>query len=133
MIQITENPIDISMVLKSVETEKAGAVVHFLGTVRKEKGIRGLFYECYPEMASLVLKEIVELAVKKWGVEKISLVHRIGWVELGEPSVVIAVSSAHRKEAFEACRFVIDQIKEIAPIWKREFSETERKFQYAQN
>lgn len=120
MIEVTEQPINISLVIESAVSEKAGAVVPFIGTVRKEKGLTGLFYECYPEMALKVLKETVDEAKKRWPIEKISVVHRYGWVEVGEPSIVIAVSSAHRKEAFEACRFLIDRIKEIAPIWKIE-------------
>lgn len=133
MIELTEQPINVSLVIESVVCERAGAIVPFIGTVRKERGLTGLFYECYPAMALRILEEVAAEAKKRWPIEKLSIVHRYGWVEVGEPSIVIAVACAHRREAFEACRFVIDRIKEIAPIWKREFSETERKFQYAQN
>jgi len=133
MIEITEEPIEVWKVIRSAAADTAGGVVHFIGTVRKEKRLTGLFYECYPVMALRILEEVAAEAKKRWPIEKISITHRYGWVEVGEPSIVIAVACAHRREAFEACRFVIDQIKEIAPIWKREFSETERKFQYAQN
>lgn len=130
MIEVSEKPIELWKALQSVPTEGAGAAVHFIGTVRKEENTMGLFYECYPEMALRVLREIVQEAKKKWPTEEISVVHRHGWIEVGEPSVVIAVSSAHRKEAFEACRFVIDRIKEILPIWKREEG---GRFAYAEN
>lgn len=133
MIEITEKPIEVWKVLQSVVTERAGAVVHFIGTVRAEEGVTGLFYEGYEKMAVRLLQEIAEEACKRWPVEEISVVHRIGWLEAGEPSVVIAVSSAHRREAFAACQFVIDQIKEVAPIWKREFSNETKRFEYVEN
>lgn len=120
MIEITEKPIEVWKVLQSVVTESAGGVVHFLGTVRREKEIQGLFYECYSKMALQVLKEIATDARKRWPLEGIAIVHRTGWVAVGEPSVVIAVSAAHRQEAFAACQFLIDRVKERAPIWKNE-------------
>lgn len=119
MIEVSEEPIDVAKVIESVRVQKAGAIAPFIGTVRREKGIEGLFYECYPDMALPILKEIARETKKRWPVEQISIVHRYGWVDVGEPSVVIAVSSGHRGEAFEACRFVIDQIKSEVPIWKR--------------
>lgn len=133
MIEITEKPIEVWKVLGSVVGEGAGGIVHFVGTVRPENGIEGLFYECYPEMASLILNEIVQEARNRWPVKEISIVHRAGWVSVGEPSVVIAVASAHRRESFAACQFLIDQIKEILPIWKREFSEKTTEFQHVEN
>ena len=133
MIEITEKPIEVWKVLQSVVGDRAGALTHFIGTVRQERGLTGLFYECYGRMAVRLLKEIAEEARRQWPVESISIVHRTGWIEVGKPSVVIAVSSAHRKEAFAACQFVIDQIKEVAPIWKREFSEATRGFRYVEN
>jgi molybdopterin synthase catalytic subunit len=133
MIDVTEKPIDVPRVLASVETEKAGGVVHFLGTVRKEKGLTGLFYEGYPEMAVAVLRAIADEARRRWPVERVAVVHRVGWVGLGEPAVVVAVSSAHRAEAFEACRYVIDTLKREAPIWKMEYCEEEKGFKHAEN
>lgn len=133
MIEITEKPIEVWKVLQSVADEKAGGIVHFIGTVRREKRLTGLFYECYPGMASFILSKICEEAKKRWPVEKISVMHRIGWIEVGEPSVVIAVSSAHRREAFEACQFAIDKIKETLPVWKKGFSEKEKRLAYVEN
>lgn len=121
MIGITEQPIDIVSVLASVSSDKAGAVVPFIGTVRKEEGIAGLFYECHPEMARRMLEKICDEAIGKWPVEKISVHHRVGWVPVKEASIVIAVSAPHRQEAFEACWFLIEEIKKEVPIWKRGF------------
>ncbi|MBI2082184.1 MAG: molybdenum cofactor biosynthesis protein MoaE [Deltaproteobacteria bacterium] len=133
MIEITERAINVSKVLQSILAKEAGALAHFIGTIRKEEEISGLFYECYPGMAQKTLEKISTEAKKKWPLFKISIVHRYGWVGLGEPSVVIAVSSAHRKEAFEACQFIIDQIKERVPIWKRGLPAREERFAYAEN
>lgn len=118
MIAITEQAIDVASVLASVSSEKAGAVVPFIGTVRKEYKLTGLFYECHPEMAERILEKICNRVKRRWPIEKISVCHRTGWVPVGEASVVIAISSPHRKEAFEACRFVIEEIKKELPIWK---------------
>ncbi len=120
MIEVTDKPIEVWKVLQSVVTETAGGIVHFLGTVRREKGIQGLFYECYSAMALRLLRELATDAKKQWPLEEIAIVHRIGGVKVGEPSVVIAVSAAHRREAFEACQFLIDRVKEDVPIWKRD-------------
>lgn len=133
MIEVTEKPIEVWKVLQSVVMEEAGAVADFIGTIRREANLVGLFYECYPEMARQILREIVLEAEKRWSIQEVSVVHRYGWIEVGEPVVVIAVSSAHRREAFAACQFVIDQIKEIVPIWKKEVSEREERFRHAEN
>ncbi|MBI3541135.1 MAG: molybdenum cofactor biosynthesis protein MoaE [Deltaproteobacteria bacterium] len=118
MIELTEKPIEVEKVLQSVFTKKAGGVVHFVGTVREEDGIEGLDYECHTPMAEKVIRNIIQLASKKWPLQKVSVAHRYGWIPLGEAAVIVAVSSAHRKEAFEACSYLIDRIKEEVPIWK---------------
>lgn len=120
MIEITEKAIDVPKVLDSVRSATAGGVVHFVGVVRNDDGIDGLTYEGYPEMALSVMKRIAEEATRRWPVETVAVVHRIGWVPVGEEAVVVAVGSGHRVEAFEACRFVIDTLKREAPIWKFE-------------
>lgn len=122
MIEMTEKPIDVSRVLASVETENAGGVVHFLGTIRRENGLEGLLYESYPEMALAVLKDLVARSKARWPVERAAIVHRIGWIPVGETAVVVAVSCPHRAEAFEACRYLIDTLKSEAPIWKSHIS-----------
>ena len=119
MIEVTEKPIATEKIFQSVLCEEAGGVAHFIGTVRKEERLEGIFYESYPEMALKMLKEIAEEARKKWDLKRVAVVHRTGWVAVGEPAVVIALSAAHRHSAFVACQFMIDQIKEMVPIWKR--------------
>lgn len=118
MIEITDKPIEVEKVIEATRTQKAGGYVHFVGSVREEGDLEGLFYECYPTMALKILQVIVDEAKKQWPVEHVAVVHRHGWVPLGETAVVVAVSSAHRREAFAACQYVIDQLKERVPIWK---------------
>ncbi len=123
MIEITEEPIDIGAVVSSVRHPGAGAVVTFLGTVRDhdEAGrVVALAYEAYAPMAVAQMKAIAGEIADRWGIDHVSIVHRVGRLEVGDVAVVIAVSSPHRAEAFEACRYAIDRIKEIVPIWKKE-------------
>ncbi len=123
MIEITQATIDHSAVTERIRSTGAGAVCTFLGTVREMTGSRrtvALSYEAYPEMALKKLAELESEARRRWPVIDLALVHRIGEPELGEVSVVVAVSCPHRHEAFEACRWLIDTLKEVVPIWKRE-------------
>ncbi len=124
MVQITTSPINIELVIDSVRTPESGGIDTFIGTTRnhsKGRVVSALEYEAYEPMALQVMERIVEEAQSRWPVQKIAVIHRIGRVEVGQASVVIAVSSVHRKEAFEACRFLIDRLKEDVPIWKREY------------
>ncbi len=123
MIEITTGPIDHAALTERVRSNRAGAVCTFLGTVRELTGDRrtqSLDYEAYPEMAAKKLAELDEEARRRWPVIDLAIVHRVGHLDLGEISVVVAVSCPHRNEAFEACRWLIDTLKEVAPIWKRE-------------
>ncbi|MCO6458343.1 MAG: molybdenum cofactor biosynthesis protein MoaE [Pirellulaceae bacterium] len=123
MIRIVDTPIDSHDVLQSVASPLAGAVVLFLGTTRAVTHGRqtsSLDYECYGEMAAGKLRELADEARRRWPLVGCSLVHRIGHLELGEASVAVAVSSAHRRDAFEAGQWLIDTLKETVPIWKRE-------------
>ena len=123
MIRLTEREIDTSEVLRDAQSPEAGAVVLFLGTARRStdgKITETLEYECYAEMAQKKLAELEDEARSKWALEECVIVHRLGRLEIGEVSVAIAVSSAHRQAAFEAGRWLIDRIKEVVPIWKRE-------------
>jgi molybdopterin synthase catalytic subunit len=123
MIRLTASPIDIQTVIDSVRSSEAGAVDVFIGTTRNQsegRAVVGLEYEAFESMALKVMGEISDAVRARWSVREISIVHRTGSVEIGQASVVIAVSSVHRKEAFEACRFIIDTLKREAPIWKRE-------------
>ena len=118
VLKITHEVIQVAEVIESVLTPMSGAIVPFIGRVRAEPGIKGLQYEVYATMALKQFKKICSEASQQWPLEGISIVHRAGWVPVGEIAVAIAVSSEHRPEAFAACRYVIEQIKKLVPIWK---------------
>ena len=123
MIELTDRPIDHAAVTESVRDVNAGAVCVFLGTVRELTGERRttlLEYEAYPAMAERKLAELVAEAKERWPLLKVAIVHRVGRLDLGDIAVVVAVSSPHRAESFEACRWLMDTIKEVVPIWKKE-------------
>lgn len=123
MISLTNEPIDSAALLTQVTSPEAGAVVLFLGTVRKHTHGRetlALDYDCYPEMARRKLEELEQEARRRWTLVDCAIVHRLGRLELAEASVAVAVSSAHRRVAFEAGQWLIDTLKESVPIWKRE-------------
>jgi len=127
MISITEKPIDVNKLLRDVSDQSSGASVLFTGTVRDHNvvgKVSQLHYEAYEKMAEKVLQEIENEIHKKWKINKFIAIHRTGSLKVGEVSVVVAVLAEHRKEAFEACKFGIDAIKERAPIWKKEFGES---------
>ena len=103
--------------------KKSGALVTFDGTVRdnaRGKQVLYLHYEAFPEMAIKEMEKIYDEAMQQWPLEGIAIVHRIGRMEIGDSSVFIAVSSAHRIDAFKACQFTIDTLKTTVPIWKKE-------------
>ena len=123
MIRIVRSPIDRGEILDAVPDPASGALVMFDGVVRNHargKQVTHLFYEAYPEMAAREMSRIREEALQRWPLTQAAIVHRIGRMEVGESSVVIAVTSAHRANAFEACRFMIDTLKTTVPIWKKE-------------
>jgi molybdopterin synthase catalytic subunit len=123
MIEITSAPIDVTAVLETAASPLAGAVVLFLGTTREVTGdrrTRWLDYDCYAEMARAKLEQLEAEARRRWSLEGCAIVHRIGRVEIGQPSVAVAVSSPHRQDGFEAARWLIDTLKEVVPIWKQE-------------
>jgi molybdopterin synthase catalytic subunit len=123
MIEITALPLDHAAITERVRSPLAGAVCTFLGTVRELTGgrqTRSLTYEAYPEMAERKLAELEAEARRRWPITELALAHRIGDLDLGEVSVVVAVSCPHRQQAFDACRWLIDTLKEVVPIWKKE-------------
>jgi molybdopterin synthase catalytic subunit len=123
MIELTEYPIDVPKLLEHVSHPAAGGVALFVGTARNHshgKEVRWLEYETYLPMAVKTMTQIADEAATRWKLQAIAMVHRVGKVGIGEASIAIAVSSAHRNEAFEACRFAIDTLKKIVPIWKKE-------------
>ncbi|MFN2746029.1 MULTISPECIES: molybdenum cofactor biosynthesis protein MoaE [Bacillus] len=120
---ITQEPIVIEDVVKKVEKREAGAITTFIGTVREwTKGKRTLYleYEAYVPMAVSMLAQIGEEIKQKWPGAEAAITHRIGRLEISEAAVVIAVSSPHRKAAYEANEYAIERIKQIVPIWKKE-------------
>lgn len=123
MFQIVERPITAQEVIDAVADASAGGIVTFLGTVRNQTGGRKVLYleyEAYPPMAEKKMAQIAAEVRERWEAERVAILHRVGHLEIGEVSVAIAVATPHRKEAFEACRYTIDRLKEIVPIWKRE-------------
>lgn len=116
--------IDAAALLSEVSSASAGAVVLFLGTVRDHSegktGITHLEYEAYPEMVEEKIQEVVAEALSRWPLTGVAIEHRVGNVAVGEPSVAVAVAAGHRDEAFTAGRFLIDELKAQAPIWKKE-------------
>jgi len=131
LISITEKPIDVNKLLDYVSSPSSGATVLFTGTIRdhnEHDKVSKLHYETYYEMAEKILQEIENEVNSKWNINKFIAIHRIGTLKVGEISVAVAVSSGHRKEAFETCKFGIDSIKEKVPIWKKEFTESGTKW-----
>lgn len=123
MIEITSEKLDIQKVIDAAQTDDCGAVNVFLGTVRNHsrgKAVQYLEYEAYPEMATRMIRRIFNEAGEKWDVRKFALSHRTGHLEIGEIAVVIAVATPHRQDGFEACKYIIDRLKQIVPIWKKE-------------
>ncbi len=123
MFKITSEDIELGDVIRAVEAADAGAIVHFLGVVRNNtegREVSYLEYEAYPPMAERKMAEIAQEIHEKWGLDRVAMIHRVGRLEIGEVSVAVAVASPHRKEAFEACHYAMNRLKQIVPIWKRE-------------
>jgi molybdopterin synthase catalytic subunit len=123
-VKVSKEKIDICKVIQSVMMPDCGGIASFIGTIRDSfegKGVKKVNVEAYDEMAVADLKRIaVELSSEK-GIGGITIIHRIGALEVGEVVVVVAVSAVHRKEAFEVCQSIIDRLKQTTPIWKQEF------------
>jgi molybdopterin synthase catalytic subunit len=130
-VKISKKELNIAKCIMSVISDEAGGIDVFIGTVRnktKGKNVKYLFYETYEKMALLEMEKIAKYATKKWKLKKVVIHHRKGKLEIGETAVVIAVSAPHRKEAFEACRYIIDTLKATVPIWKKEVFEDGEKW-----
>lgn len=120
---VTTDVIDPAALLQRVGADEDGAVLLFLGVVRDHadgRAVSGMRYDAYAEMAEEVLREIVEESAQRLGTDRVAVIHRVGELEIGEVSVAIGVSSPHRAEAFEASRYVIEEIKKRLPVWKKE-------------
>lgn len=114
-----------------LEDNSAGALSVFIGNVRnrgRSGNVSEIYYEAYSEMAEQKMREIENEAQTKWGIKKLVAIHRIGNIKVGECSIIIGVSSEHRHEAFEACKYVINNVKTRVPIWKKEISKESQKW-----
>jgi MoaE-MoaD fusion protein len=121
--KIVDGPIDVAGLNAEVLTDYDGAVLTFQGVARRfsrDREVVHLEYEAYPEMAERKLAEIGDEVRVKFGVERVAIHHRSGVLAIGEASVVIAVATPHRREAFQACQYAIDRLKQTVPIWKKE-------------
>lgn len=123
LFQVVDGPIDEAGLAEMVRTDADGAVIVFKGVARRYsrgREVVHLEYEAYPEMAEKTMAQIGDEITTRWPVSKVAIHHRTGVLKIGEASVVIALSCPHRAEAFAACQYAIDRLKQIVPIWKKE-------------
>lgn len=124
-VAVVDRPLDPAALYEEVGRPDAGAIALFVGTVRdhseQRSGITHLEYEAFEERVGDVIDEIVREAVERWPILAGVVEHRIGRVDLGGPAVVVAVATAHRADAFAAARYLIDELKGRAPLWKKEY------------
>ncbi|MGF7216430.1 molybdopterin synthase catalytic subunit [Spirosoma lacussanchae] len=123
MIALTTDPIDVASALKYLQSSQAGAIDLFLGVVRdntQDRPVDRLEYEAYDRMAISEMQKIADEAHQRWSILRYTIIHRKGTLLTGEIAVLIGVTTAHRADAFEACRYIIDTIKQTVPIWKKE-------------
>ncbi|MGI8826139.1 MAG: molybdenum cofactor biosynthesis protein MoaE [Chloroflexota bacterium] len=126
MIELLYEALSPARCFDAVRRPGSGGIVTFVGSVRNEsqgKSVERLEYEAYEPMAIESLQRIVDEAMSTWPVNSVAIQHRLGVLEVGEDAVAIAVSCPHRAEAFAACQFLIDRLKEVVPIWKKEHGE----------
>jgi molybdopterin synthase catalytic subunit/molybdopterin converting factor small subunit len=123
---VTDNPLSLEAAVDEVTNDRAGAVATFTGTVRSEsrgRTVHHLEYEAYTEMAESVMAGLATVLKARYRLQDVAIHHRVGRVEIGEASVVIAVSAPHRADALAACKDAIDALKETVPLWKKEVYE----------
>ncbi len=126
LFEVTADALDPARVAGHVRRDDAGAIALFYGVVRdhsRGRKVLHLEYDAYPEMATSVMQRIAEEIKERFNVAEIAIQHRTGRLEIGETSLLVAVSSGHRSEAFEACHALVDRFKEAVPIWKKEVFE----------
>jgi molybdopterin synthase catalytic subunit len=123
-IMLQDEHIDVTSIICEVGTETDGAMVSFIGRVKNSssgKSVLYLEYEAYCEMARKQLRKVADDTINRWSVNNCKIIHRYGRIDIGEASVLIAVSAPHQLEAFQAVQYIIDTIKETVPIWKKEY------------
>lgn len=126
LFEVTAAELEPGRVVDHVRRDDAGAIALFYGVVRdhsRGRDVLYLEYDAYPEMATTVMRRIAEEIKERFNVAEVAIQHRTGRLEIGETSLLVAVSSAHRREAFEACHTLVDRFKEAVPIWKKEVFE----------
>lgn len=123
LILITNDPLDPEPLTRAVRRDSNGAVITFLGVTRDHnegRSVERLEYEAYSDMAEKQISTIFVEVQERWGLTDLAVAHRLGQLQIGEISLVVVVASPHRREAFEACIYVVDRIKQDVPIWKKE-------------
>lgn len=126
MIELCHQNLSLEACVAAVQRAGSGAIVTFTGSVRdfsEGKAVERLEYEAYEPMALEKLEQVAREASERWPLNAIAIQHRLGMLQIGEEAVVVAVSCPHRAEAFAACAYTIDRLKEIVPIWKKEYGE----------
>ena len=126
LFEVIAEPLDPERCVDHVRKDETGAVALFYGVVRNNnmgRNVLYLEYDAYPEMATKVMRQIAEEIAAKYPITDVAIQHRTGRLEIGETSLLVAVSSPHRKEAFEACHALVDRFKEVVPVWKKELWE----------
>jgi molybdopterin synthase catalytic subunit len=126
MVAITNEVLDVKLISESVYNDSSGAVSVFVGNVRnatKGRNVLRLEFETYEKMALLEMQKIVDLATAMWPITAATIVHRVGALAIGDTAVIIAVATPHRSDAFAACQYMIDTLKQTVPIWKKEIFE----------
>ncbi len=125
-VRLTKEPFDLNEALNYLLVPEAGAYVFFLGKVRNRshgRSVKRLVYEAYPEMAEAEMERIREEALRRFPIIDMLIWHRHGELDVGEDTILIIASAGHRKEAFEACSWAIDEVKKRVPVWKREVTD----------
>jgi molybdopterin synthase catalytic subunit len=123
LFEVTSQPLDPERLRRHVRKDESGAGILFFGDVRNNsrgRRVLHLEYDAYPEMAEGMMRKLADEVMERWSLTDIAIQHRTGRLEIGETSLLIAVASPHRKEAFEACHHLVDRFKQVVPIWKKE-------------
>jgi molybdopterin synthase catalytic subunit len=120
-VKVSADTFDVAGALADVQQHGVGAVASFTGIVRSDDGVTAIELEHYPAMTEASLQALAETAMQHWGLTACTIVHRIGYMKVGEPIVLTATSAPHRAAALEACAYLIDRLKTDAPFWKKEY------------
>ncbi len=126
MILVTKEDFSVDDVLSEIRSKRTGAIVSFVGVVREEdrgRKIKRMEMEAYKGMAEKELSDLRDKAMEKFGLEEVTIIHRVGSLSPGDNIVLIAVASGHRKEAFDGAEYLIDELKKVVPLWKKEIFE----------